>query len=582
MSHDPQDRLAAAVEAAERWAIHDPDPSTRGRIDALVRAGSPELVEMFEGRLGFGTSGLRAAVGPGPCRMGALVIRQTTAAVLAWVRDRRAAASPVPEGPERILVGFDGRRDSRRFADHAAAAIHAGGGQALRADEAAPTPVFVHAALAAGADAAIVITASHNPAGDNGYKLYLDDGMAPVSPTDTEIASRIDDLAERWHDVGPAVDDAFADQPPPEPGTTQDWTRAHRQDLLARTRDLAVEPVLRLGYTAMHGVGGPAMVAALTQAGFAAPVVVVEQFEPDPEFPTVEFPNPEEPGALDALIELMADQGCDAGLANDPDGDRLALVVEARDGQGFSALSGDQLGVLLGDFALRSGSGERVVARTVVSSRLLDRVAAAHGVATAVTLTGFKWLARSRRDHPGATWVFGYEEAIGYGFGDTVRDKDGIAAGVMTAHMLSDLVGTGRTVWDRLDDLAVAHGLYETTQVGLRFDDEPARPAEIVAALLASPPERLADEALARSGPIGFGELPPTSGLHLLGESGTQVIVRPSGTEPKIKAYIEVCVPPPDPAQDQGWPRAAWLADAHAAALDKLESTAAWVRSLLS
>lgn len=539
------DRLTAAAEAAGRWAMHDPDPVTRGHVDRLVDAEDPALIDLFDGRVAFGTAGLRAAVGPGPNRMNALVVRQTTVGVVEWLR--RRIDEPV------VYIGYDARRDSSAFARHAAAAVVAAGGRAVLADAAVPTPVVAHALLANRASAAVVVTASHNPPGDNGYKLYVDDGRQIVPPVEHEIAAAIDAVVAGWSSHGPGVDDAYAGLGPDAISEidAERWIAAHRGDAVEAARRLgggiaapvADAPVLV--YTPLHGVGGAPTLAAFEEAGLRAPVVVESQFAPDGSFPTVVFPNPEEPGALDEAIATAEQVGALAVIAQDPDADRLALAVRGRHGAPITALTGNELGVLLGDHLLRvagPAASEALVARSVVSSRMLDAIAAHHGAACAVTLTGFKWLARAADDFPERRWLFGFEEALGYCIGTHVRDKDGITAALVAAHLLAELDRSGSTIWDRLDELAATVGVYESRPVTVRFDADPDRIDAVVADWTDHPPERLGPTVVAHAGPIGGGELPATDGVELLGTDDTRVIVRPSGTEPKVKVYLEVFV----------------------------------------
>jgi len=526
--------LVEATEVAQRWAMHDPDPSTRGQLDALIDAGDPALIRLFSGRISFGTAGLRAAVGPGPNHMNALVVRQTTVALVRWLQ-AGGAATP------RIVIGFDARHDSQRFAEHTAAAVVAAGGVPLLANGHAPTPVFALAVLTEGADAGVVITASHNPPADNGFKLYLGDGIQLVAPADSEIAAEIDHVAAAWSQHGVVVDDVFADRLSSDCLNVDDWIANHRQAAVKalRTNARTIDAV----HTSMHGVGGAPIAAAFEAAGFAVPTPVAAQHEPDPNFPTVQFPNPEEPGALDLAIDLANECGADVVLANDPDADRLAVAVRARAGSAFAPLSGNELGLLLADHMLRHTEGSnRVVSRSVVSTRQLDAMAAAAGVHCYVTLTGFKWIARPMLN-PAHKFIFGFEEAIGYCVGDRVRDKDGITAALVAAEAIAGLGEQGKTVWDRFDELAIEHGVYASQPLTVRFDDDPIRVAALVAKITEQPPSALGDSPMTQSGPLGFGSLPPTSGLHLLAEDRSQVIVRPSGTEPKVKAYIEVVEP---------------------------------------
>ena len=536
----------------------------------MVDTADPRLDELFEGRIAFGTAGLRAAVGPGPTLMNALVVRQATVGVMQALR---AAGIEAPT----VVVGFDARHDSADFARHASAAVVALGGRVRLADAPLATPIVAHAVLAEQADAGIVITASHNPPADNGYKLYLGDGRQVVDPWDGDIAAAIDDAARSWHTHGPAVDDAYVDLADVLV-SADSWAGLHRTAAVAEalcysTPELA-EP-LTVVYTPMHGVGGTALLAAFDAAGLPAPLLTESQFDPDPEFPTVSFPNPEEPGALDQAIAVADANHAHAVFAHDPDADRLAIAVRSRSGDRLQALSGDQLGVLLGDYLIRHSTGDRLVARSVVSSRMLDAVAAAAGVVCEATLTGFKWIARAGDAHPGRTWLFGYEEAIGYSIGSHVRDKDGITAALVAYAMLSELAATGRTVWDRFDELASEHGVYTSRPVTLRFDDDPSVVASIVDRLVEAPPAALAASPVT-AGPIGGGSLPPTSGIELLAQDQTRVIVRPSGTEPKVKAYVEVIEPVP-----AGADRVA-VAAARADAEARLDRVCDEVRALLT
>ncbi len=518
----------------DAWLADDPDPASRAEIERLRGDDPEQLAALFTGRIGFGTAGLRAAMGPGPTQMNRLVVRQTTLGLMRWL----------PEGA-LVVVGYDARHQSDEFAHDVARMVVHAGGRAELLDSTTPTPVLAHAVLQRNADAGVMVTASHNPPADNGYKLYLGDGIQLVAPADAEIAAAIDDVAAR---PMPTIDEAALDARV----VTLDDTVADAhldasvQALTGAARDVSVV------YTAMHGVGGEHVCVAFERAGFARPTVVPEQFEPDPEFPTADFPNPEEAGALDLGLALAAEVGADVLMANDPDADRLAIAVPSRDGSGFTALSGDQLGALLADHLLRataSVEGRRVVAMSIVSSRLLEAMATAAGVDCAVTLTGFKWVARPIVERPDDTYVFGYEEAIGYCCGDRVRDKDGVSAALVAAEMIAELRANAATVWDRLDALAAEHGAHVTGPVTIRFDgpDGNDRRASTMDRVLDDPPAELDGERLETSLDLSNGEtLPPTTGLVLHYSGGTRVIVRPSGTEPKLKAYVEVIEPSGD------------------------------------
>ena len=527
------EELLATVRA---WIDIDPDPATRSQLETLVEAGdTAALDELFEGRIGFGTAGLRAAEGPGPNRMNRLVVRQTTAGLMNWLNDH-GTLTPT------IVVGFDARRGSHAFAHDAACVIAARGGRALILPRPLPTPVLARGVLFENADAGVMITASHNPAADNGYKLYLADGIQLVAPADAEIADAIYSVAAIGDPVLVTEDgvielgDEVADE----------HLRAIQDVLLTEHR--AVSTV----YTAMHGVGGTHLLAAFGQAGFPPPAIVAEQFEPDPDFPTVKFPNPEEPGALDLALQLAERESADLVLANDPDADRIALAVRARGGSGYSSLSGDQTGVLLADHLLTHTSGDdRLVAASLVSSRLLSKMAASAGVACETTLTGFKWVARPIVDQPHRRYLIGYEEALGYSIGGIVHDKDGISAALVAAEAVAEAIARGETVWDRLDRLAAAHGTHLTAPLSIRFDgtDAQERMQTTMTRVVANPPPMLAGSLLTSSENLADGNnLPPTSGSLLLYADDTRVIIRPSGTEPKVKAYIEVIEPVRGPA----------------------------------
>lgn len=524
--------------AAASWLEQDPDTQTRQHIaDLLARGDDAALRSMFTGRIGFGTAGLRAEMGPGPNQMNRLVVRQTTAGLMRWL----------PAGAT-VVIGFDARHRSVTFAHDTARMVIAAGGRAELLPEPLPTPVLAHAVLARKADAGVMITASHNPPADNGYKLYLADGIQLVAPADAEIAALIDDVASSPLEV---VDEGMLDAEVAHLGP--EIAAGHIQAALAplgqgtqkNERDVSVV------YTAMHGVGGEHILSAFAAAGFAAPTVVPEQFEPDPDFPTAAFPNPEEDGALDLALGLAENVGADVVLANDPDADRLAMAVPVRDGGGFVALSGDQLGVLLADHLLgtpsvnssSAGSRKRIVASSHVSSRLLSAIAEQSGAECVTTLTGFKWVARPIVDQPDAQYVFGYEEAIGYCCGDRVRDKDGISAALVAAELIAKLKADGLTVWDRMDDLALVHGAYLTGPVTIRFDGAGGNTLRSAAMenVLAEPPQSLVGETLVSSENMAEGRtFLPATGLVLHYDKGTRVIVRPSGTEPKLKAYVEV------------------------------------------
>jgi phosphomannomutase len=526
------------VAAARAWRDDDPDPVTRAEVDALlgVDGGAPDLpalAERFGARLQFGTAGLRGEMAAGPNRMNRAVVIRATAGLAAHLAATGHAGEPV-------VVGYDARHLSHRLAADTAAVLAAAGFPVHLTDRPVPTPVVAFGVTYLGCCAGGQVTASHNPPRDNGYKVYMGDGAQIAPPTDARISAHIDAVASV------AAVPRAADGDPRIVPAGDDLVSAYVGGAVAQ----AVAPASRrLGivYTPLHGVGRDVLVEVLTRAGFTPPTVVADQGAPDPDFPTVAFPNPEEPGALDLALAAAADTGADVVLANDPDADRLAVAVpDGGAAGGWRALTGDEIGVLLADWLLAHGSGpDRLVATTVVSSSMLGRLAAARGVVHAETLTGFKWLARAALDRPDLRFVYGYEEALGSCVGTFVRDKDGITASLAFAELAACERARGRTVLDRLDDLDRELGVHATGQRSSRFAglDGAERMGAAVDRLVEAPPASLAGvrvdvvEDLRRG-----GRLPATDGVVLRGD-GVRLIVRPSGTEPKLKCYAEAVVP---------------------------------------
>ncbi len=523
---------------AAQWAEADPDPATAAELTDRItaaEAGDPgaatELADAFAGTLQFGTAGLRGKLGPGPNRMNRVVVSRAAAGLAQYLLDQGRGGTPV-------VIGFDARHNSDVFARDTAEIFAGAGFRAMICPRPLPTPVLAGAILTYGASAGVVVTASHNPPQDNGYKVYLGDGSQIVPPADAGIAACIEAVG------------AVADIPRSTDYATLD--EAVVDSYLARVSGLALPGGPRdisVAYTAMHGVGSPLMRAALTGAGFPAPLAVVAQDEPDPDFPTVSFPNPEEPGAMDLAMDLAGASNVDLVLANDPDADRCAVGIPVAEG-GFRMLTGDEVGALLGWWILQRGvrAGTPVTgtyANSIVSSQLLGAIARDSGLGFRETLTGFKWISRAADD-----LAFGYEEALGYCVDPTgVRDKDGISAGLLVTEMAAVLKAEGRGVQDVLDDLATAHGVHATSQVSLRFTDLSAIPA-LMASLRAQPPTGFGGLDVVESIDLEAGspDLPPTDGLKYMlggapGIDGARVIIRPSGTEPKIKAYLEVRAP---------------------------------------
>ncbi len=550
--------LQAAVEG---WIADDPDAGDRAELKGLLEpafggaadAGAlAELRDRFAGRLEFGTAGLRGVVAAGPNRMNRAVVRATTAAVAGWLLGGAAgsAGGGASGGGVRVVVGADARHRSAEFADEAARVLAGAGIAVHMLPQPGPTPLLAFAVRHLAASAGVMITASHNPAADNGYKLYLSDGAQVIPPVDAEVEARIAAL-------GPLSQIPVAD--PSSPLITRhgdEIAKAYLDAVVATAAGSGFDrPELNVVYTPMHGVAGDLMLRAMAQAGFAAPHVVAAQARPDPDFPTVAFPNPEEPGALDLALADAVRLGADLVVASDPDGDRLAVAAR-RPGQGLAGwvvLTGDQVGALLGASLLDRTAGDadpgnRLVASTIVSSTLLSKIAATAGARYAETLTGFKWIVRAGDGVPGARFVFGYEEALGYAVGDVVRDKDGIGAALAMLRLATEAKAAGSSVLERYDELESAHGVHLTSQVTLRTTDQ----AEVMRRLRADPPAGFGDlpvtdlvDLAAGDGARGEpeGGSTPTADVLIFQLPGARVVLRPSGTEPKIKCYIEITEP---------------------------------------
>ncbi|HEY8620837.1 MAG TPA: phospho-sugar mutase [Dermatophilaceae bacterium] len=551
------------LERAISWRDDDPDEATRAELDAVLEAArwgdaeaGADLADRFVGMLEFGTAGLRGALGAGPNRMNRSVVIRAAAGLTAYLKE----TSPQP----LVVIGLDARHNSDVFAEDTAAVVVAAGGRAMLLPRPLPTPVLAFAIRHLGADAGVMVTASHNPAQDNGYKVYLGDGSQIVPPSDAQIAAHIAEV-ELVADV---------------PRATSGWTTLN-DDVLDAYLDAAAAVVVPGGarelsvvHTALHGVGSDVIVAAFARAGFSAPIVVPSQAEPDPEFPTVVFPNPEEPGAIDAALALAARERADLVLANDPDADRCAVAVPdpaattPANPSGWRMLRGDEVGSLLGAHILARGVGaDDVFANSIVSSRLLAAMAADAGIRHEETLTGFKWISRV------VGLRYGYEEALGYCVDPhQVRDKDGVSAALMLAEMAAGLRTQDRSLLDVLDDLAVTHGVHATDSFAVRVDD-----LSLIGALMSrlrkQRPTDVGGVPVARIEDLAEGseQLPPTDGLRYHLADDSRVIVRPSGTEPKLKVYLEVIVPV-EAATD--------LAAARAEAAARLERVGASLREM--
>jgi phosphomannomutase len=515
------------IDTARAWLTEDPDPATAAELEALIartEAGdtdaADELADAFDGTLQFGTAGLRGRLGPGSNRMNRIVVARAAAGLAAYLGAR---------GGRAVVIGYDARRNSEVFARDTAAVLSGAGITAMVLPSALPTPVLAFAIRELGCDAGVMVTASHNPPDDNGYKVYLGDGSQIVPPADAEIAACI-------AAAGPLAAIPQSDDFQILDGAVLDSYVARAVSILGDgPREVSVV------YTAMHGVGGEVFMRAVANAGFPAPTKVAKQFDPDGRFPTLNFPNPEEPGAMDLALADARAQGADVIIANDPDADRCAAGIRTADD--YRMLTGDEVGSLLGWWIAERGRREGkpvqgVYAQSIVSCTLLERIAADAGLGYATTLTGFKWISKV------PDLRFGYEEALGYCCDpDAVKDKDGITASLLVLEMVAALNAEGRGVQDVLDDLARKFGLYATSQLSARVSDM-ALIADAMARLRADPPTSLGGRDVVRMDDLenGADGLPPTDGLRFTLEDA-RVIIRPSGTEPKIKCYLQVVVP---------------------------------------
>lgn len=557
----PSEADLQLLNDARAWAAQDPDPRTAATLTELVKlteAGTPaarqDLEDSFRGTLQFGTAGLRAALGPGPNRMNRVVVRRAAAGFAKFLV--RAVAEAAPGTRPRAVVGYDARYNSDIFAAETAAVFTAAGIETFVMPAALPTPLLAYAVRALECDGGVMVTASHNPPQDNGYKVYLGRhaveesgrGAQIVAPYDARIAAEISSLGD-LASIPLALDGWTV----LDGGIVQDYEAA-----TAGLADRGLFPAreLKIILTPLHGVGGSTAVSVLRAAGFTDVTLVSEQAEPDPDFPTVSFPNPEEPGALDLALGTAMQADADIVLANDPDADRAAVAAKDPDTGAWRMLRGDEVGALLGAHVVArlAASGTEasvaqaagtdaagaaaggVFANSIVSSRLLARIAAAAGYAHEETLTGFKWISRV----PGL--VYGYEEALGYCVApDLVRDKDGLSAAVLIAELAAAAKAEGKTIFDTLDELYLVHGLHASDQLNIRVGDLGLLDA-MMNRLRVNPPESFGGSAVESFEDLAEGseQLPPTEGLLYVTRDLSRVIIRPSGTEPKLKCYLEV------------------------------------------
>lgn len=512
------ERLVAEVKS---WISDDPDPKTRAQLQEwLDRGATEELTECFQGFLEFGTAGLRGPLGPGPSRMNRCVVSKTAYGLSRFMSNA---------GLKSIVIGRDARYGSEDFTRDTAEIMSGAGFEVFVLPRALPTPVLAFAVRKLGCDVGVMVTASHNPPQDNGYKVYLGgtvngiryEGSQIISPTDKEISAEIS--------AAPSLNQVPR-------GTT--WTILSDEivnEYIATTARLGNSPIeLKVVYTAMHGVGTETVLKVFDRAGFTRPILVKEQAEPDPDFPTVAFPNPEEPGAIDLSLKLAREVEADLVIANDPDADRCAAAIN--DGN-WRMLRGDEVGALLGEYLARTCEDKSaVLANSIVSSSILSKIAKSYGLPFVETLTGFKYLAKV------ANLRFGYEEALGYAVdADSVNDKDGISAALVLVQLAADLKREGRTIAQLLNEIWKKYGFHGTRQISVRTQSI-SDIDKVMGKLRNNLPTQLSQFKVTQVDDLERPKdgLPPTNGVRIWLDEKYRVIVRPSGTEPKIKCYIEV------------------------------------------
>ena len=547
------------LERAERWLSHDPDPTTAAELRVLldkVRAGvggaSAELADRFLGPLEFGTAGLRGLLGAGETRMNRAVVRRTTYGLAKYLLAMDAEGAKA----RGVVIGYDGRHLGPELAEDTAGVLAALGIPAKLTSRPCSTPLTAFAVKELGAAAGVMVTASHNPPRYNGYKVYWGNGAQIIPPHDQGIAAAIALAPEADHVPRLGLGEAE------RAGLVTRFGEDLERRYLDRVRQLAVradgDRSIGIVYTPLHGTGNRPTRAALAEAGFTSVVTVPEQAEPDGSFPTVDFPNPEEKGALDLALALAREKNAELIIANDPDVDRLAVAVRNPAGE-YVQLTGNQVGALLGHYLLTEGEkGDRLVAASLVSSPQLGAIAAALGVRYEETLTGFKWIANRAMEvekETGARFVFGYEEALGYTVGTLVRDKDGISAAMILAELAAVRWAEKKTLLDELETLARRHGLFVSGQWAIVMPgaDGLSKIGEIMSRLRQAPPSTIGEHAVLavgdyearrrvdRAGVETPITLPPSNVLRFDLEGGSRIIARPSGTEPKLKFYFDLC-----------------------------------------
>lgn len=512
---------AALKIEVENWIADDPDPATAHQLAVLLeQENEGALRKFFNGFLEFGTAGLRGPIGPGPSCMNRAVVGRTAAGLASYMKKR---------GMSSVIIGRDARHGSEDYTFETAEILSGAGMKVFILPRPLPTPVLAFATSHLKCDVGIMVTASHNPPQDNGYKVYIGptaDGInyaasQIINPTDQFIATEI------------AAVSALRDQPR---GT--EWTVLDDQvvdEYIKRTSALAPRPSnLKIVYTAMHGVGTETVKKVFSQAGFNNLILVDEQCTPDPDFPTVAFPNPEEPGAIDLALAKARATNADLVIANDPDADRCAAAINDPE-LGWRMLRGDELGIIFGEWIART-KPRGTIGNSIVSSSALRKICGHYGVNFQEVLTGFKWLAKIE------DLAFGYEEAIGYAVdSETVNDKDGISAAIFLAQVATDLANQGQTLTNLLNDVWTRHGFHGTEQISIRVSDMGSI-ARLLTTLRQNPPSEIAGRAVKSIDDLAAPKdgLPPTDGLRIWLDGDIRIIVRPSGTEAKMKCYIEV------------------------------------------
>jgi phosphomannomutase len=522
----------AFATEVKAWIEDDPDPVTASRLQKLLDTGDEiTLRTFFSGFLQFGTAGLRGPNGPGPSCMNRAVVGRTAAGIAAYMKAR---------GMTRVVIGRDARHGSAEYAIESAEIFSGAGMEVFLLPRALPTPVLAYATTALKADVGVMVTASHNPPQDNGYKVYIGpdaDGIAYASsqiinPTDGFIATEIEAIT------------SLRSQPRGHSWTILDETLIN--EYVQRTADLGRTPgSLKIVYTAMHGVGTETLAKVFKKSGFPDLILVTEQADPDPDFPTVAFPNPEEPGAIDLALATARAHNADLVIANDPDADRCAAAIKDRSGD-WRMLRGDELGVIFGEWIART-TPQGTFGNSIVSSSILRKISSHYGIDFKEVLTGFKWLAKIE------DLAFGYEEAIGYAVdSETVNDKDGISAAIYLAQIATDLAAVGKDLNDLLDEVWKRHGFHATEQISIRVADMSAITV-LLAGLRSDPPREIAGRAVESIDDLAAPTdgLPPTDGLRLWLSGGVRIIIRPSGTEAKLKCYIEVITPDQQSAEKE-------------------------------